>query len=139
MKRYFIICLWALPFLVSGQDSLDIWISKINNHQIKLSLGYIGYGIRIEKSNEIVKILESGNSASNKLLDLITSESKGVMAHYLLTCIFNRPNYHRLDCIESGRFCYNGLELETNGNFEFSAKEGDLHRCKAYWTTRLEN
>jgi hypothetical protein len=85
-------------------------------------LGYIGYSIRIEKANEIIKILDLGDTASNRLLDLITSENKGVIAHYLLTNIFNRPNYHHLEYIESRHFRYNGLELETNDKFEFNAK-----------------
>jgi hypothetical protein len=141
MKTYSTIFLLTISVLCHAQvDSVDILISNIHNGQVKLDLGYLGYSIRLdEKANDAYKLVELGNKTSEKLIDLLTSDDKGIIAHFLLTHIHNKPNYNHLKNEGQGRFIYNGLEIELTEQFQFTAKRENLKKCKEDWIKKLDN
>jgi hypothetical protein len=142
MRIYLTIFLFGISIVGHGQgDSLDLWISTIHNRQLKLDMNYFGYTIRLDKEhrNNVLRIISAGQLANKKLIDLVTSEDRGVIAHYLLTHLHNNPNPHHLTFEGHGRFTYNGLDLKSKDDSELAATEENLEKCKKDWLKRVSD
>lgn len=138
MGRVIAILLLIFPFTVFGQkDSVDLWISKIDNTSIA---GTCNYAWVIKPTtNEVNKLIKTGKSTEKKLLRFLTDERKGIVVHYILSNIYGQTKYYTLD-MDSLRvkYDYNGLEFtETNDGMQTDRMS--LEKCKSKWIQKLRN
>jgi hypothetical protein len=85
------------------------------------------------------KIIRSGKKAEKKLVKLLTSDEKGVVAHYILSNIYKQTNYQILDLDTvkwETKFIYNGLEF-TETEVGMVTDKSKLDKCKEEWIKKL--
>jgi hypothetical protein len=116
---------------------VDIWISKIDNRSIAGQCNYVW--VLKPTTSEVDKIIMAGKKAEKKLLKLLTSEEKGVVAHYILSNIYKQTSYQTIyvDTLKwETKFIYNGLEfMETERGMVTDMAE--LNKCKDEWIKKL--
>ncbi len=138
MKQLCLVLLLTIPFTLYGQkDSLDIWISKIDNRSLAGQCKYVW--VLKSTTSEVDKIIREGKKAEKKLVKLLTSDEKGVVAHYILSNIYKQTNYQILDLDTvkwETRFIYNGLEF-TETEVGMVTDKAKLGKCKDEWIKKL--
>jgi hypothetical protein len=118
-------------------DSVDIWISKIDNKSIA---GTCNYAWVIKPTtSEVDKIIKAAKKAEKKLLKLLTSEEKGVVAHYILSNIYKQTTYQPL-AMDTAKlevnYVYNGLEF-TETKVGMVTEKAKLVKCKDEWIKKF--
>jgi hypothetical protein len=138
MRGLLLILLLTISFTVFGQkDSLDIWISKINNRSIAGQCNYVW--VLRPTTKEVDKIIGTGQKAEKKLLKLLTTEDKGIVAHYILSNIYKQTSYQilHMDTLKfETNFIYNGLEF-TETETGMITSQTRLDKCKEEWIRKL--
>jgi hypothetical protein len=117
------------------KDSVDIWISRIDNSSIS---GTCHYAWMIEPTeDEIAKLIKAGKPAEKMLVKLLTDENKGIVAHYILSNIYRQANYRTL-AMDSVKvmYDYNGLEF-TESNGRMWTDKSKLEWCRAKWIKEI--
>jgi hypothetical protein len=116
---------------------VDIWISKIDNRSIAGQCNYV-WVLKPTKS-QVDKIISAGKKAQEKLLKLLTSEEKGVVAHYILSNIYKQASYQTIyvDTLKwETKYIYNGLEF-TETERGMVTDMAELNKCKDAWIRNL--
>jgi hypothetical protein len=138
MRKLLSVLLLTIPFSLFGQkDSVDIWISKIDNRSIAGQCNYVW--VLKPTTGEVDKIIKAGKKTEKKLLKLVTSEEKGVVAHYILSNIYKQTSYRTLDVDTvkwETRYIYNGLEFTETATGMVTDRV-NLDRCKDVWAKKL--
>lgn len=138
MRRLLLILLSTIFFTVFGQkDSLNVWISKINNKSIAGQCNYVW--VLKPTTKEIDKIIGTGKKAEKMLLKLLTTEDKGIVAHYILSNIYKETSYQilHMDTLTfETKFIYNGLEF-TETETGMVTSQTRLDKCKEEWIRKL--
>lgn len=79
-----ILCCWTSYAQV---DSVDIWISRINNSQLQGTCHY-AWTIEVDKNaTEVFKLINAGKSVTNKLINNLTDTKRGVICHFILSTL----------------------------------------------------
>ena len=138
MRPLLSVLLLIIPFTLFGQkDSGDIWISKINNRSIAGQCNYAW--VLKPTTSDVDKIIRAGKKAEKKLVKLLTSDEKGVVAHYILSNIYKQTSYQILDMDTvkwETKFIYNGLEF-TETEVGMVTDKATLDKCKDEWIKKL--
>lgn len=138
MRRLSLILLLIIPFTVFGQkDSLSVWISKINNRSIAGQCNYVW--VLKPTTKEVEKIIGTGKKAEKKLLKLLTTKDKGIVAHYILSNIYKQTSHkilHMDTLTLETKFIYNGLEF-TETETGMVTSQTRLDKCKDEWIRKL--
>ncbi|MES2732908.1 MAG: hypothetical protein V4714_14230 [Bacteroidota bacterium] len=135
MKKLFILSIFlTIPLLVFGQkDSVNIWISRIDNSSIEGTCQYSWVIIPKQNKPEINKLIKTGKSIKHKLTKLLTDENKGIIAHYILSNIYGEFSYRILsmDSVQI-TYNYNGLEFKEMVE-KIATDQSNLRKIKEYW------
>jgi hypothetical protein len=82
-----ILALTTLSFTSLGQkQSIDTFISKINNQQIVVMMQYVWYPKMFSHAGD--SLIKIGKSVTYKLIPILNDTSKGIIAHYILSLIW---------------------------------------------------
>lgn len=121
-----------IPSVGFGQrDSVNLWISTIDNKSIA---GTCHYFWTIEAKNEAVnKLIKVGKPIQKKILKLLDDPNKGVVAHYILSKIYDKTRLQTLEMDSlKVKYNYNGLEFTETDN-AILADKLSLEKCKKSW------
>ena len=84
-----IFALTTLGFSSFGQEqSIDTFISKINNQQIVVMMQYVWYPKMFSPAGD--SLIQIGKPATDKLIPLLSDISKGIIAHFILSNIWRK-------------------------------------------------
>jgi hypothetical protein len=130
--------LWTilLPGLTSAQDSrIDSLIEKLDNSQICLDGNYFGPLICLQ-GEPAVQLYKLGKPASEKLVEVLEDSSKGIIAHIILTQIWDRAVFPEVISSEKDSLLimkYNEFTFFVNHKDEVYANPKDLFNNTFRW------
>jgi hypothetical protein len=135
MKTLISFILFFFPAASFAQnDSINVWIGKIDNSSIR---GTCHYDWVMEPAKkEVVDLIGVGQRVEKKMIKLLSDDHKAIIAHYILSNINKETDYKIIsfDSLQV-KYIYNGLEfIEMNGTM--TAEKRELEKCRAYWLER---
>jgi hypothetical protein len=125
-------------------DRIDRLLNQINNDQIVINRGYFYYPEMRSYAVDFL-ITNIGEPATDKLINLLTDATKGIIAHFILSNIWSsslpKPERivdtttHTADTTWSTplRFSYYGLTFFVDDNNHIFALKKDLEENKNFW------
>jgi hypothetical protein len=135
IRTFVSLTLVFIPATLSAQnDSINVWINKIDNSSIR---GTCHYAWVIEPTKkEVANLIEMGSRVEKKMIKLLTNENKAIVAHYILSNINKETDYKIIsfDSLQI-KYIYNNLEfIEMKGTM--TAEKSEFEKCRAYWLKR---
>ncbi|MFN8359100.1 MAG: hypothetical protein U0264_04220 [Candidatus Kapaibacterium sp.] len=143
-----IIILLTAQNLAFGQiDSARIYLLVNRLSWKSISMNCMGTIIMLTHEDSTEKaILKIGKPATNKLIEALDDTSKTVIAHIVLTQIWN-DNKNRLlsekyifkECNQrvGTHYVYNGLVWEWYDGKDFGIRQSEVEKIKKYWIAKL--
>ncbi len=119
--------LTILIFLVLGQycfaqiNRIDSLINQLDNSQAGLNGDYIGSTIDL-RGEPSISIFNLGKPASEKLVSILEDSTKGIIAHILLTWIWEKTERPKTIYIERDT-----LSVYTYNDFNFFVRPGRIY------------
>jgi len=133
--------------LLSGQlnvygqtDSVDVWISKIDNNQLQGTCHYY-WTIELKTDAwEAHKLLNAGRMATDKLIKSLSNVDKGVISHYMLSKILESTFQIETLSMDNEKVSYrvNGLEF-YEGSDGIVVLPEELEKARTYWSGRKKH
>jgi hypothetical protein len=122
-------------------DKIDSLIEKINNNNLYGTCNYV-WVLKMD-SQEANALITIGEPASHKLIGLLQTENKGIIAHYILSNIFLKKiesescwDQYETDSIVKYVFC--GLKFHENKKGNIKASQEELDRNYNVWLIRIK-
>jgi hypothetical protein len=138
MRKLFFCLLVIIAWKQSNcqEHKIDSLINLLNNSDIGFNGDYFGSTIDL-RGNVQIAIFNIGKAASGKLAEILEDSTKGIIAHILLSWIWNKDERPKTIYIEKDRivvYQYNDLYFFLNGyNKEVYANKYDLELNKLKW------
>ncbi|MFT3844058.1 MAG: hypothetical protein QM725_03320 [Lacibacter sp.] len=120
-------------------------IDSINNKQIGIAMQYVWYPVMNSSSGDA--LVKMGKSATKDLVSVLSDTTKGIIAHFILSSIWNdeikKAGWKvgsRVDYIENNldsvnRIYLSGLTFYQDNNFRLFVGQDELNRNKKEWLT----
>jgi hypothetical protein len=120
----------------SQRNSVNKWISTVDNKSIG---GTCHYFWTIEAKNEAVNnLIKAGKPIQKKILKLLDDPNKGVVAHYILSNIYDKTRLQTLEMDSlKVKYNYNGLEFTETAN-AIIADSLSFVKCKNSWIKEIK-
>jgi hypothetical protein len=138
--KYTLILTLLLSWLTSSAqvDSVDVWISRVNNNQLQGTCHY-AWTLEINKNaRDVFNLINTGKSVRNKLIDKLTDKDKGVVCHFILSTLSDTLTIETLEMDETKiKYRVNGLEFVEKQGKIFATAE-DLRKIKIFWSKQNE-
>lgn len=147
MKSFKLVSFFCLIFFsCSAQiERIDTLISRINNNQFTYACQYACQFINTSKDADDLIQLGKGSyqkEITNKLFQIVTDTTKGIIAHYVLTNIWyvngiSQSGFYYEDD-EMLEYEYNWLRFYRNKDGKWFAEDAELARNKKRWLPVLK-
>ena len=124
-------------------DKIDSLINEIANKNVIDDGDYVGAKITL-RGNAVDALLKIGKPASNKLVNVLTDSTKGIIAHCILTWIWGKGERPKTYCSDRDHICmylynnlcffrnskgiYTNLDYLIDNQFEWSLFINHKHR-----------
>lgn len=146
--RHFITILTLTFFCLttSGQTQrINSLIDSISNKQVGIAMQYVWYPVMKSSSGD--SLIKIGKSATKDLIAVLSDTTKGIIAHFILSTIWNDELKNagwkvgsRVDYIEKNldsvnRVYLSGLTFYQDNNYRLFAEQDELDRNKKEWLT----
>ena len=117
-------------------DSVDIWISEIQNNQLQ-GVCHFFWTLEIKSDAKSVhKLIDAGKPVADKLINKLTDQNKGIICHYMLSKILDDSLTIESSFADTEiNYRVNSLKVKEKDG-RLTASKAHLDKIKNYWINR---